>query len=361
MIKYVGLLEVNKYSYWNLIIVITIMPFILIFTSTFSSNLNDITFFRFIVLIAIIIQLAFILNKKENARNYILIATLIATIFNPYLHCSNINYFRIVVFVFSLLFFWFNANTFLTEIKKFLFSRFVLKNEIQLYTPKDDINRGIFNNFWSLADPSKIKFFDSDNNLIKETKNTYFSIRRSPVHNTKNAFQPIHDIITCQMLLRNSNSRQKYFNTMYIILIIINFVYFFASLFITETLINFKIPYEFIYLFMVATIIINLSFTIYLFIKHLKINICDEQNILRRLKNNISIDDLTFSIDRDYLIINNGRKLPHNKVIDNLEDTNNKLIDKLESIYQIATPILFLSQITLSIALINYFIKESLC
>ncbi len=363
MIKNVDLLEVDKYSYWNLIklaIVIIIMPLILISTSTLSSNLINITFFISIVVIAITIQSIFMFNKKKKFSTYILITILIVIIFNLYMDNSNINYFKMIVFIFSLLFFWFNTDTFLEEIKKFLFSKFIIDNQIQLYVPKDNISRGIFNNYWSPVDPLKIKFLDSNNNLIKETKNTYFSIRRSSAHNTKNAFQPIYDLISCQMLLKNSNDRQKYFNTIYVSLIIINFIYFLASLFMTKALIAFKTPNEFIYLFMIFIIIINLSSTIYLFIKHLKINRCNETDILFRLQNNISIKE-TFSIDNHYFTLNKETKFLHNKEINNLEDTNKKLMDKLDNIYQIATPILFLAQITISIALINYFIEESLC
>jgi hypothetical protein len=367
MIKDVDLLRIDTHSNWDvaeLVIVITIIPLIFIFTSTLSSNLTNLLFILSTI-IAIIIQLQFTLKNQKTINTiyayiFVLILSVMDIIFcikiTPYSHDININYFKVIIFIFSFIYFLLNANTFLSELKKILFSKFIIENEIQLYTPKDNPNKGIFNNYWSPIDPSEIKFLDSNNNLIKETKNTYITIRRSPAYYRENAFQPIYDLIVCQLLLRNSNDRQKYFNTIYISLVAINFIYFLASLFMTKVLMDLKIPNEFIYLFIVSIIIINLSTTIYLFIKHLKIYRCDKTNILSRLQNNISIKD-NFSIDKHYLTLNKGIKFLHNKEINALEDTNKKLIDKLDSIYQIATPILFLAQITISIALINYFIE----
>ncbi len=137
-------------------------------------------------------------------------------------------------------------------------------------------------------------------------------------------------------------------------MIIINFIYFFSAAFIAKTLVALHFHKEFIYFFMVSMIIINLSATIYLFIKHLKISDCDDKVISSNLQNNILVPSFT-SIDKYYLTLNNETKFKHDKELQNLEETNNKLGEKLDSIYQIATPILFLSQITLAISLINHF------
>ncbi|MCF6188027.1 MAG: hypothetical protein L3J49_11225 [Desulfobulbaceae bacterium] len=157
----------------ELVFVIAFIPLILISTSTLSSNLTHIVLLIFFTAIAMAIQIefAFKKRKKRNLFNIIINISFIGIIYYFLINNYDINFLKIIIFIFSLLFFWLNADIFLDEIKKYLFTRFTNRNKIKLYTPKDNIDKDIRNNYWSLVDPRNIKFIDSNNNLIEENKN----------------------------------------------------------------------------------------------------------------------------------------------------------------------------------------------
>lgn len=113
-------------------------------------------------------------------------------------------------------------------------------------------------------------------------------------------------------------------------------------------------------MFIAFVVITNLVATIYIFIKHLAVTKCDEKIIYSEIENlETIIDDA--GINKHYLTFSLGRKkvsVDHDKELQELEKTNEKLVEKLDNIYQIVTPILLLSQVTLSIAFIKFFILK---
>lgn len=372
MIKNVDLLKVEKYSLFKISIltIYIIFPSLVVIILTFLDYYNSILVILAATVVIIIFQFVLMnaelyqsgtTTNHETIQNLVIICITLVSAFGAVLVPLESSALTLAVFIYSLFFILINSEVYLQEIKKYLYSNFIKRKKIKLFSPRGDIKDEPNGNFWPPQDPFAIKFLDLQNKPIKESDNTYISIRGHVANDLDSAFSPIHSIITCKKLLGNSNERQKYFNIIYAILIIINFFYFFSALFIAKILYIFYNFEELIYPFIAFLIIINLVATIYAFIKHLAITKCDEKIICSELINSTLMPIVDNDINKFYLTFSLGSKrmrVDHNKELEELEKTNGKLAEKLDNIYQIVTPILLLSQVTLSIAFTNFFILK---
>lgn len=236
--------------------------------------------------------------------------------------------------------------------KLFLFKKF--SKSINFYTPsKKDC-------FWLPEDPIGETYYIFDGQIVDPRDGkTFVSIKRSFAHNIEKAFSPIYHMSICAKLLNNTNDRQLYFHKFYGGLVFLNFMYFFSSLVLIALLNKFFIPLDHLYslLAIVSFVLFGLWMTVYLFIKNIEIEQCKKSAIVAGIdligQNDISENNL----DEHYLTLNASEKVNHSNKISELDSIAKDLIKKLDSIYQVVTPLLFLAQVSIAIAALHIIFK----
>lgn len=246
---------------------------------------------------------------------------------------------------------FFDLKNTIVDFKTLLLKK--ISENIKFYTPPSK------DNFWLPEDPTKDTHYTSSGIMVDPRKdNIFVSVKKSKAANIKRAFSPIYHMSICLKLLRNTNDRQKYFHQFYGGLVLLNFIYFFSSLIFVLLLEKLHVVsgkhYLYILLAVISFILIGLWVTVHLFIKNIEIQQCKKSSIIQEI-NHITISDEISkqNVNEHYITLNADKQVNHISAIDEIERIGSDLIKKLDSIYQVVTPLLFLAQVSIAIAVLH--------
>lgn len=326
-----------------------IIPILIIFSNIFF-KLSYLPVFIIAILSFFLISFLikkFVDNSLVLKIYYWVISVPITLIWFKEIVSNNPNIIIIIGFLAFLVIFYMLIDDVITKYKTFLLYRYKEKEGIKLYIPEE--------NYWLSANPLDTIYIEG-NKEVRQGRNIFISIKRTRKYNKKRAFQPIYNIAICTKLLGSSTAIQIYFNVFYIGLVGLNFIYYFAILSLITILKNMGWEKQQILLSIILMIILSLWATIHYFVKYLRIKECKISTISQELNEIRTSSDLINieNIDEHYLTIRDNDRLNHKKEIKNLDKINNDLIAKLDSIYQVVTPILFLVQVSVAIVFVNW-------
>ena len=210
--------------------------------------------------------------------------------------------------------------------------------------------------FWLPENPIKDTIYTLNNKVIsiENTSDAFISIKKTRTNDMQKTFKPIYYITMCSKLLENSSNRQLYFHKLYGGLVFMNFMYFFTILVIVSLVHKDFLYLDFLFAIVVVTVFIlfNLWFTIHLFVKNIEIRQCSKEWLFKQIKK-ISSKISADNIDEHYITLNSASKIKHKDKILELDYISSSLVKKLDSIYQIITPLLFIAQISIAIKILN--------
>jgi len=241
----------------------------------------------------------------------------------------------------------------LDTLKSWLIEKIVEVKNINIFVAESS--------FWYLRNPRAEKYI-YNNKIVEEKESNFFIIPRLDFDKEEyefkdryELFEHIYNLIVCSLLSNGDTTKQKYFHILFATLIILNNIIFLTVLITIKFLLNTNYSYNLTLVLLIVILITAVSLaTVLYFIKHIHTNVCKKEIILANLRDSNAeyIDINENNIDKYYFVFNKKEQFNCSLKLKELDEVNSALLSKIDSIYQITTPIIFAAQITIALACI---------
>jgi len=231
----------------------------------------------------------------------------------------------------------------ISSLKQAIFRLLVHKQNIHFYKPSNHQE-----NYFTIYDPRELIYLKEGKEFkLENSLNKNFILLNGISYKNTDILDPYCDIIACKEAFYDENAIWLYF---LILLISLNFIHSIYILFLLFLLNSFQLGLIFNIAIFLLFLTTSFLYMLFLFIKNIHFTLCNKSTILKSLKKDNSYLENSEDIDIDFFILKNRAYFSQKKALDDIDNIEKNILDKLKNIFQMAIPIFYLVHITIAIA-----------